>query len=281
MNFEGKHYDRIIGDEDPDQEYLDKFHIEAGSVAIDGFELKKTAREIEVINFTEDALDTFLEEFNTKRRTKIPIENVHVLRKGGTEAAIKGARTGSANSISFSITVDEFANDVDFAMIVFHEMTHLKSFQSRVNIPAEDILNRPRRNGVKVYGKKLDNEEGFERGEYLGGLDEALNSFLERRFFDEHIKDSDFFKEEDKLNRMSYSRKQEVVSVNKVIDKIVSANKEGLIRQDVLQIMMDAKFNGRLLPLARLVKNSIGMDEMKKLFEIDKKVVSVPKANEL
>lgn len=272
MNFEGKHYDRIVG-ENSSQENLDYLRLKIGSWEIKGFEKEKTERELEILAFAESCLDEYLEEFKKERRTKIPIENIHILKEGGVHEFDDEHSLALARPTNASILIDRMSNEAQFAVISFHEMIHLKSFLSQQY--TEDIgVSEPRRSGISSFGSEKDKDiEGREiKIRYLGSLDESLTSFLERRFFDEKILNNLMFTDEDR-NSVDFSYQNYVDFLNKIIDEIIEKSPEPITKDEIVSIMMDAKFNGSLLPLARIIKNSLGMNRMKELFEMDKKIL--------
>ncbi len=269
---EGKHYDRLIGT-NPDQELLDQLRLEKGSAKIEGLELEKTERELELLDFAEDALDEYLVEFGKERNTRIPRENIHVVEEGGVNKYDKKLAYGLANTPTVLIMVDRIGNEALFTSLAFHEMVHIKSFQSQQHQPDMQIggieISMPRRNGMNSFSRQKDEHGNNVVVKYLDGLDEALTSMLERRFYDEKIKNNEMFSEEDR-DSVGFSYQRQINFLDNIMDKVIEKNPEPITKEEIIKILMDAKFNGRLLPMARLIKNSLGGEELSRLLSLDR-----------
>ena len=109
---------------------------------------------------------------------------------------------------------------------------------------------------------------------YFKGIQEAMTSWLERRFYDEYLQKSDLFKSElerrsKENNPITFSRSEELAGMNKLIDAIFEQNStEFKNREEVESIFIDAHINGRLMRVGRLIERTFGKGSFRRVGEM-------------
>ncbi|MCX6719432.1 MAG: hypothetical protein NTZ38_03605 [Candidatus Taylorbacteria bacterium] len=91
-----------------------------------------------------------------------------------------------------------------------------------------------------------------------------MTGLLTQRFFENVIRNSPLFAEEmDDILKTGKlpedSRQEEQESLNKLIDDIIDNNPDtGMSRDEIVEMFIDAKINGNLLGIGRLIEKSLG-----------------------
>lgn len=237
-----------------------------GGRKIENFEIEKSPKDVEIIKFTEKAVNSMLAKYGRKLKISVPLDNIHVLKPGGTLEYTNNRLEGGAHSSTLkSIIVDRDKSDVQFALKIFHELIHLKAYSALQIIPGNDD-NAPQvapyRTGIAVISR-----DG--KTKFLENVEEAIVGHLTSVYFETTLKHDPLFKEEieqiaeGKLN-IEISRREEMEDLNIVIQKIIS-NNPSLGADDIMDEFIKAQINGTLISLSRLIENTFGKGAMRKV----------------
>jgi len=251
------HADKFLGAtaEDLGQEQIDEFKQRFDTYEtepIEGLELEKTEREIALIDFAERAVDKELEKLGRDSRLSVAKAKIHILEKGGVEKHTQGRLIGGAHSVYNSILTDRVDSDVQFAVVMFHELVHAKVFRTLRAIETEDgpVVDHAR-NGISVIST-----DGKKRS--FGDIEEALTAYLERKFFKDYIEDNEEFSEQEK-RRVEFGRSVELSELQELVEDIYDKNKDSFTSSgEVFELFLKTNASGRLLPLARLIEKTYG-----------------------
>lgn len=270
------HLDKAVGiptnypeDQRVFEEGLVKKFKEIGGGKIENLELDKTERDIELIKLAEKALDKYLEEYKRNKKIDIPLENIHVLEEGGVSKISNGRNLMGMHYAEFQdVLIDRSKMDFEFALVVFHELLHAKSF----NAMQVKRWNPEDKKHVDTYrtGFSVVSRDG--KITYFNAVNEAIAGLFTKRFFDEYIKNDDQFKSElDKLNSegipVSTSREKEVRDGLNYIHRLYEKNKDKYTEKEIIDMFINASINGELVGVARLIENTFGEGSFRKLGE--------------
>jgi len=254
-----RHIDKVVGNvNEGKKDFLD-FLDDLGKDKIEG-ELEKTSRDKELISFSQKCLDEYLLEFGKNDIYKIPNEKIHILPVGGIEKITYGSfKKGVASPKWGAIAVDKEPNDITFSIILFHEMYHIKNFTS-INFDENELAYSERRSGFTVF---VDDEA------YFGLINETLNDYMCKKFFEEKIKRSNLFKKEEVDNYVfELSRNKLLDLFEQKSEEIFQKNRDQFnSKEDIKKLFFDADINGNLLPVARLIEKTFGKGKFRELGE--------------
>ena len=240
-------------------------HIQnAGGKKIESFEINKTEKDVELIQFAEKSVDDLLRRHNRQKVIDVSLDNIHILRKNGVQEFTQNTFFEGAHSTTrHSVIVDRNPSDVQFSLILFHELVHLKSYSALQILPGTNggpAKTEAYRGGISVISR-----DG--KTVYLGNLEEAIVGYLTEQFFETVICADARFKEE--LSRMNeekikvrISRKAELKKLNSVIDEIVAKNPH-MYRTEIMNAFIDAQINGNLMTIGRLLEKTFGQGYLK------------------
>jgi len=264
--FENPYFDKLVGishkQEDLEQqlhEYVIDNVENVGGKKIADFEIPKTQKDIEIINFIEKEADKILKSYGREKRISVPLENIHILSDKGTEKYTSGRlNTGAHSNAQKSIIVDRKKSNCQFSLVLFHEFIHLKSYSALQVIPEGKIETY--RSGISIMSR-----DG--KVVYLKNIEEAIVGYLTQKFYDSVLKTSDFYREEtDNLvvNKFSISRQSELIQLNKIADLVYEKNQDQFKnKNEVINLFLDAQINGKLIKLSKLVKSTFGIQSLK------------------
>lgn len=235
---------------------------------IEGFEIEKTERDIELIDFVEKSVDQVLAEYGRSKVITIPLTHIHLLTEGGTDTYTQGRLAGGAHSeTKKNILVDRCDSDVEFCLRVFHEMVHLKSYSAiQLILPTGETTG-----GIEDYrsGITVTSRDGTIK--YLNNLEEALVGYLTQSFYENVIKvDPRFNDEISKIQKGEFSielsRKKEMEGLQKIVDAIFLRNRDMFSDKDeVLDMFIDAQINGNLMKVGRIIEKTFGEGSLRKI----------------
>jgi len=159
-------------------------------------ELKKTKREKEIIELARQAVISFQAEYKRKKILNVPLDHIHILKKGAVGKYAASYEEGAFSSKGKTIVVERSFNEAKFALTVFHELFHAYSYSCPLYKDGQ-MMNFI--SGVSVKAPC------FKRLVFLEIIEEAVISFMERKFFKEYIvSDEDLFTKP--IGRISFSR---------------------------------------------------------------------------
>lgn len=267
--YEMPHVDKAVGERPENQEaferHLTNLFLEKGGKKIEEFEIEKTERDIEIIKLAEKAVAEYLKQYGRKKDIKAPLANIHLFQEGGVEKYTRDAFAEGAHSTTLgSIIADRKKSDVDFALLMFHELFHMKSYKA---------MQKTTRN--KLFGFR----EGFAvvtrdgSKVYFENVEEAIIGHMTKRFYYEVLsKEKSFAKEIEEMEKsgkkIDFSREAEQREGNKFIDALWEQNKDKFKdRNEIVDLFIEAQVTGKLLKVARLVEKTFGKGSFRKLGE--------------
>ena len=272
LKFELQHADRALGlgsgsehKQEDFGKYLDSLFREMGGKKIKGLEIEKTPTDKTIIQVASNAVDEFLAELVRQKQHYIPLDNMHVFRPNGVEEYTHGrTREGAHSSVWGSIIVDRMPSDIDFALRVFHELFHAKSYI----VLQETKYKKEGERKIEEYrsGFSVTTRDG--KTTYFKDLGEAIVALMTRRFLDEKIYHSDIFLKElgNQKHPPYISRQEEVQKLEHLINQLWEQNKERFqTKEEIKNLFIDAQVNGRLLNVGRLVEKTFGKGSFRKL----------------
>jgi hypothetical protein len=269
--FDLPHADMVVGvPEDHKEEFYSRLkeHYEQTDAAnIEGFEIDKTERDIEIINFANQALDQYLKAYGRKRIFEVPLGKVHLFKEGGVKEFTYGKFTRGTHSAKLgSIIAERVQSDIQLALFLFHELFHLKAYTAlQITEPKQG-----ERREFESYrgGFVVSTRDGKKR--YFKELEEAIIEMMVMRFYEEHILSSSLFEKEVKDKQpVEFAREIEREELNELIDDIWEGNKEEYpSREKVFDLFLDAQINGHLLSVAKLIDKTYGKGSFRELGEL-------------
>ena len=264
---EKPHFDRVVGLPEKDRasrEEIEKILSQKlkgiGGERIEKFEIDKTERDIEIINFAKDAISEYTRKY-TRKKYDIPLQNIHVFNLGGVEEFTqKRLENGAASIERGSIVMDRIKSDAVFAKILFHEIIHLNSYTALQLKTGKEPSIGLYRSGIRVQtrnGEKI----------LFTDINEAITELITRRFYQEKIIPSEIFDKEDKKNLLN-SRAEEMAKLEALIDGLWEGNKDRFkTREDLENLFFESQFTGNLLKIGRLIEKTFGKGSFRKLGE--------------
>ena len=237
---------------------------------IEGIEIAKNPRDIELINFVDSHVDKFLSSYGREKVIPMPVDRIHLLKEGSVEELTEGSITsGMYVPRRHRIFMDEPKSEVEFCITTFHEMIHAKSYRASQVIfsEGEDGFMDYR---IAVYRSGLKSTSRDDKELHLGSVEEAIVGFLTFQFFELVIEKDPQFKEE--LERMrandepvGLTRLDEFKSLINIVGQIFEKNSDRIKSQkEVLDMFIDAQINGNLIGIGRLIEKTFGKGSLKK-----------------
>lgn len=266
-------------------------------------EYEKQPYEKELIEAADNELNDMMEKLGIKS-FGVSEKNIHIVPPE-TFKKIDVPANGEAVTVydkrAIIVNAGRYRKEqMDFGMMVFHEMFHLKGYfsleteeEKAKNKEGEEkqIINTTvYRAGLGVYSAQKKHAEGA-RHSHFTGLEEAVAAEMEKGYFSKIIKhpvlkeQKGWIESEEAIKikkEISQDRNipiEDIFDINKdegfsvfsypaqrkvlnlLILEIYNKNKDKFNSQDeVLDIFVKAHFTGELLPMARLIKNVFGND---------------------
>jgi len=270
--FSHKGFDRIVGltpemkrRADEVYMYIDHLVDERGGHFIEDFEVEKTEREKEIINFVIAEADRVLKELGRGNPAEISESYIHVLKENGTNEYTKERfETGSHATKIGGILVDRQLSEVKFALVLFHELMHMKVYKALQLVQTEDG------NDLDTYRSGLAISDRTANNTYFRDFEEAIIGYLTQRFYNEVVMKNSLFEGEvsESEERQEVSRMEELESLNKLVDNLWEQNKDTYeSRDEIFNLFVDAHVNGGLLKIGRLIEKTLGKGSFRKLAE--------------
>lgn len=198
----------------------------------EGREIRKTEQDLEIINLARQAVISFQAEYKRKKILNIPLDHIHVLKRGSVGACTESYEEGAFSSKGKTIIVERFFDEAKFALGVFHELFHAYSYSCPLYKDGQTVNFI---SGVSIKAPC------FKRLVFFEKIEEAVISFMERKFFKEHIVPNDdlFVKP---IGKISFSRIEEIEHLEWLIN--FSRGKTGESRKDLMKFFIRAQING-------------------------------------
>ncbi len=277
--FSHRIFDRVVGLTDEMKQrleevntYIDHLIDERGGKWLEGFEVEKTEREKEIIDFVNIEADRILKELGREKPSDITESNIHVLRENGTYDYTEGRlQEGSHATTRGSILVDRQDSDIQFALILFHELMHMKVYK------ALQLLQSDEGNDFGAYRSGFSVTDRKGKNIYFSSLEEAVIGNLTKKFYDDVLVHNSLFADEvsgtKSNNTHNISRMEELEFLNKLVDDLWEANKDVYeTRDDIFKLFIDAHVNGKLLQIGRLIEKTFGKGSFRRLAETTGKI---------
>lgn len=270
--FSHRGFDRIVGLTPQMKEQIGEVHAyvdhlvdERGGRFISAFELEKTEREKEIISFVVTEADKVLKELGREKPAEIAETSIHVLKEDGTSDYTEGnLRTGAHATKFGSVLVDRQESEVKFALVLFHELMHMKVYK------ALQLIQTEKGNNLDTYRSGLSVIDREAKNMYFNDLEEAVIGYLTQRFYNDVVLKSPFFASEvsETGGKYEVSRMEELESLDRLVDKLWEYNSDSYgSRDEIFNLFVDAHVNGGLLKIGRLIEKTMGKGSFRKLAE--------------
>jgi len=276
MSIEKPHFDKLVGIKDilniPDdvareeaESVISDTLENEGGKFIDGLELEKTEKDKEMIELASQKVDEYMRQYGRENVPKIPLNNIHLLKEGGTEEHTKGdLNRGGANSALNSVIIDHDTSNLHLAQTLFHELYHQKSYKALQITKSDEQKFASYHTGFNIVSRNGENI-------YFKDIDEALTSLAEQKFFEEILMNDEQFRAE--IEGMSeeekaglFTRNDEREKLNSLVDKLLEANQNEFgSRDEILKMFFEAQATGRLLKIARLIEKTFGKGSFREI----------------
>lgn len=269
--FSHRGFDRIVGLTPEIKErigevraHVDRLIDERGARFINDFEVEKTEREMKIINFVITEADRVLKDLGRENPAEIAGSNIHLLREGGTyEYTKRRLRTGAHATKLGSVVVDRQESEVKFALVLFHELMHMKAYKA-----LQLIQDGGGKNKLDMYRSGFSVADRQAKNVYFESFEEAVITYLTQRFYTDVVfMDPLFFEEvSGSETRHEISRANELESLNKLVDNLWEHNKDTYrTREDIFNLFVDAHVNGGLLKIGKLIEKTMGKGSFRQL----------------
>jgi len=269
--FEMPHLDRAVGlpkeyrhRQEEFEEHLTDEQLRLGKLPIEGYEVEKTDKEIKIINYADRAVAFYMKEYGRKKDIVLPLENIHILKEGGTEEWTHAEKFGGAhNGTIQTIIIDRTASGAEFAVHCFHELFHAKDY-SALQVVVDEAGTR----SLKEYRAGINIMTRDGKTTYFKDFNEAIIGYFTQRFVHEFVEKDDFFKEDLEAigGKIRVSREEELEKLNTIVDQLLALNTDKFkSRDEIMDLFIRADINGDLLPVARLVESSLGKGSFRKM----------------
>lgn len=230
----------------------------------------------------------------------VPERNIHII----PEKLYKQIDKDDKVAITFQdkqaivLNAERLIHPFDRVSTIFHEIIHLKNFLA---IEAHEDLHKPYRSGLKVNtSRKKEERIGFFT--VFSGLNEAVVSEIEKRYFWQIIQQNQFLTNEynwqiskdaqglkDKIAKEEDITPDEIIWVSKdgkdynlfpyydqrkvlnyIVERIYKDNREKFNSTDeVMKLFSRSHFDGKLLRIAKLIEKSFGRGSFRMIGMMD------------
>lgn len=274
-NFEIPHADDLVGIPHGEKslrpkivENLEDIFRKIGGGKIEDLEVDKSERDLELIDLASKAVSEYLKKYGREKDLKIPIENIHLLEKGGTEKFTEGICKGGAHSTLYGgIVIDRMKSDVDCILRLFHELFHAKSYQAIQLTTAE----KPEKRKLSAYrsGFSVTSRDGSIT--YFKDIEEATIGYMTKKFYHEVLsKEESLYGEVDKLAKQGkepdFSRAVEQERGMELVDEIYKFNRASFKnKEEIIDLFIEAQVTGKLMRVGRLIEKTFGKGSFRKL----------------
>lgn len=277
---------------------------EEGARKLKSSECDKRPREVALIENADKEINSIMKRLSLSPY-EVPARNIHIVPPELFKEIFFEDGNGRCNYDHRVVVInaDRLRNKpVDFGSIVFHEMFHLKGHVSievkRTNKNTKDGISFYR-TGLGVHSSIKNDEKGFQHSHFTG-LEEALTSEMEKRYFSKMIchpslkdqkewlesQEAQTIKKElaeknnlpideirdvdrDKIfSKLTYPMQRKVLSL--LTSEIYKRNNDKFNSEDeVLDVFVKAHFTGELLEIARFIKNAFGKESFEVVGTMD------------
>lgn len=256
---------------------------------LESLEYQKKPYEKLAIEKANEITNSIINEFGLTS-FDVPERNIHIVpdklyKEVEEDGDIIGVTFQDRQLIA--LNAERLVHPIDKASIILHEITHLKNFLA---IEVHNDLNKPYRSGLKISAlRKKEERIGFFT--VFSGLNEAVVSEIEKRYLPELLRQNQFLADEynweiskeacdlkekvakekgrdadevmwiskDGKNFSSFSYYEQRKVLDYIVDGLYKDNADKFdSRDEVMKLFFKSHFNGKLLPIARLIEKSFG-----------------------
>ncbi|MFA6430531.1 MAG: hypothetical protein WC229_01405 [Candidatus Paceibacterota bacterium] len=257
---------------------------------LNALEQEKTPEEIVILNLINEETSRLMKECGVEP-FDIPIQNYHILPPEGLKKFFGTDSDGVYKNYAVGLSSELRSSLLDFATTAFHESLHMKS-RSIWELYEDEkgkIKHNEYRGGVRSFSPNTKDEKGIRVG-HFSGLDEAIVSWQEKIFLQKFLSIPELAKEkqvydseENKLLRQKIAKKRglpedEILGVDSSSERVLMYGYYGhrrvleyvceeiskefddkyQSREDVFKDFLRSNFDGNLILIARLMKQTFG-----------------------
>lgn len=276
----------LVGSETDKQRYYQEFKDLFENPQMLEHEAQKTSEEIKTINQILEIIPSFITKYGTQSYVPVTAEHLHYFELSTTDPKVRrqyeegemGSHDASKQHVIVLKHPGEGAEIVDI-MTIIHEIMHVNSFHSTY---AGEEASSPRRAGLNISSGATEEKMYDPSIRYFNELSEAVTEELARRFLTENFSNIDQVKEFSEAHSIkvgdiftyisslkgglldSYSAEREVMwELCGIISSKDTTNFPD--PNDVFNLLAKSYFTGRLLPIARLIEQTLGSGTFKQL----------------
>lgn len=150
------------------------------------YELEPTEKDRQIMGFAMESVDKAISAYGIASKP-FPSEKIFIVKHGSVEELTNGKLKGGFHGmIKQRIVVERPESDISFAVMVAHELFHLKSPKMAQISNGKGV---PYRSGVTAFDRS-------GKTEYFAELEEAIVAEMTRRFYESEVVGSQLFETE-------------------------------------------------------------------------------------
>jgi len=256
-------------------------------------EITKDEKDIEIINLVNQKTNELLKKYNLNARD-ISIEQIHLLsEKDYNQLLAQNTDSAEYSWYDQLVFVKKNNSDLIFAMRLFHELIHFKSYQ------AIQITNQKT---IELYRLGLIANSHNRKDRYFQNMNEAITEKLSKQFYGNELKLTSLFQAEiedaERLREYSLTTAKNLAETENAIDifqadfnqrtfecfgypeqrraldeligKLFNKNREKFKnKKQVFDMFVKAMLSGDLLELGKLIDRTFGQGTFRKIGELD------------
>ena len=284
------------------QGYFREKHMESVSKekleAVIALEYEKSRAETELIEAADNEFNDIMRKAEAEP-FDVPPKNIHLIPPELYEKInrTQGDAITATQHRAIFINAEKYRNNpLDFGKTIFHELLHLKghfAVEVEENSNEKEAEASVYRSGLSVFSSQKSEDE-YRGHKHFDGLEEGLAGALERRYFQKMInrpilKEQKEWLESDKAAEIKQKiSKDENIPIeeisnvkengdfatfsypfhgkvlNLLVSEIYEKNKDKFKSEDdVLNVFIKAHFDGKILPMSRLITETFDKDTLR------------------
>ena len=254
---------------------------------LESLEYEKKPYEKLAIEKANEITNSLLNEFGLAS-FDVPERNIHIVPEKLYKQIEKDddlIATTFQDRQLIVLNAERLTHPIDRTATIFHEIIHLKNYLA---LEAHEDLYKPYHSGLKISASRKKSEKiGFFTA--FSGLNEAVVSEIEKKYFLQLIRDNQFLKDEyhwetskeaqelkEKVAKEKNRKSDEIMWISKdgknfnffpyyeqrkvlnyIVDSLYEDNANKFnSRDEVMKLFFKSHFDGKLLPIARLIEKS-------------------------
>lgn len=226
-------------------------------------EIEKTERDLEIIALATETVKKFASEYGRNDFIDLTIDHIHFLKEGGVEELTEGRLGLGSHATILGEALINRRDDLSTAITTFHELWHTLASYNALQVTTEGELTWYR------SGFSVNSRDG--QRDMFHYLDEALVGYATKRFVDEVLRNRPDFKNlidevENQGEKIDSTREDELADLFIYIDFIYERNQDNFEnREQLMEMFMKAQVTGNILPVAKLIDNTLAKGYFRKL----------------